>query len=89
MEGHAWPPMYYLLLDKRLPMAEAMDATSRHSSKNETYAALSESSRVPASTLWHRKYGRPSKKEVTAQKQYLTPSEENALADYVLHMAQS
>jgi hypothetical protein len=43
--------------------AGAVLATSRHSSKHETYAALSESSHVPASTLWHREHGRPSKIE--------------------------
>jgi hypothetical protein len=74
-------------------MAEVMDAagavlaTFRCSTEHETYAALSEISRVPASTLWHRDHGRPSRREVAAQKQYLTPSEEKALADYVLRMA--
>jgi hypothetical protein len=75
-------------------MPEAMDAagavltTLKCSTEHETYTALSEFSRVPASTLWHREHGRPSKREVAAQKQYLTPSEEKALADYVLRMAE-
>ena len=43
---------------------------------------------VPASTLWHRKHGRPSKGDAAAQKQYLTPSEEKALADYILRWAE-
>jgi hypothetical protein len=68
--------------------AEAVLATLRSSTEHQTYAALSEISRVPASTLWHREHGRPSRREVAAQKQYLTPSEENALADYVLCMAE-
>jgi hypothetical protein len=63
-------------------------ATSRHSLKHETYAALYDSSRVPTSTLWHREHGRPSKREVAAQKQYLTPSEEKALAEYILRWAE-
>ena len=75
-------------------MAEVMDAagavlaTLKCSTKHETYAALSEFSRVPASTLWHREQGRPSRREVAAQKQYLNSSEEKALADYVLRMAE-
>jgi hypothetical protein len=71
-------------------MAEVMDvagtvlATLRCSTEHDTYAALSELSRVP---LWHREHGRPSRSEVAAKKQYLTPSEEKALAGYVLRMA--
>jgi tetratricopeptide (TPR) repeat protein len=75
-------------------MAGVMDAvgavlaTSRQSSKHETCAAPSESSHVPASTLWHRKHGRPSKRDAAAQKQYLTPSEEKALTDSILCWAE-
>jgi hypothetical protein len=75
-------------------MAEIMDAaeavltTLRCSTEHETYAALSKLSRVPASTLWHREHGRPSRREVAAQKQYLSPSEEKSLADYILRMAE-
>jgi len=75
-------------------MAGVVDATgpvlvtSRHSLNIEICAALSESSHVPASTLWHRKHGRPSKGDAAAQKQYLTPSEEKALADYILRWAE-
>jgi Tc5 transposase DNA-binding domain len=70
-----------------------MDATQdvfttfRHSTGHETSAVLSEFDHVPVSTLWHREYGRPTRREVAARKQYLTPSEEKALADYVLRMA--
>jgi hypothetical protein len=75
-------------------MAEVTDAagtdltTLRCSTEHNTYTALSEFSRLPASILWHREHGRPLKREVAAQKQYLTPSEEEALANYVLRMAE-
>jgi hypothetical protein len=68
--------------------AGAVTATLRCSTNNDVHAALLESSSVPASTLWHCRHGRPSKKEAAAQKQYLTPSEEKALADYVLRWAE-
>jgi hypothetical protein len=51
-----------------------------------TYAALSEFSKVPASTLWHRAHGRPSIKERAKRQQYLTPSKEKAVVKYVLRM---
>jgi hypothetical protein len=68
--------------------AAAILTTPRHSTEHEVHAALPESSPVPASTLWHRSHGRPSKKEAAAQKQYLTPSEEKTLADYILRWAE-
>lgn len=49
-----------------------------------TYAALSEHTRIPASTLRYRKNGRPSRRDAAAQRQYLTPSEEKGLVDYLL-----
>jgi hypothetical protein len=73
---------------KIMDAAGAVLATLRYSTEHERYTASSKSSRVPASTLWHREHGRPSRREVAAQKQYLTPHEEKALADYVLRMAE-
>jgi hypothetical protein len=49
-----------------------------------TYAALSQCTRVPASTLWHRKNGRACRRKAAAKRQYLTPSEEDGLEDYLL-----
>jgi hypothetical protein len=56
-------------------------------SKPRTYAALSESSNVPPSTLWHRAHGRRSRQEKAERQQYLTPSEEKALVKYLLRMS--
>jgi hypothetical protein len=52
-----------------------------------TYSALSELSNIPASTLWHRAHGRPSKREKAEGQQYLTPAEEKALVAYLLRMS--
>jgi hypothetical protein len=38
--------------------------------------------------LWRRARGRPSRPDKAAKQQYLTPSEENALLDYVLRMSE-
>jgi DDE superfamily endonuclease len=79
---------------RQATMAEVMDAAgavlaaSTGSTEHKTYSSLSKLSHVPASTLWHRGHGRLSRKEVAAQKQYLTPSEEKTLADYILRMAE-
>jgi hypothetical protein len=68
-------------------MAEVMDAikavftTFRYCTGREISAVLSESSFVPASTLWYREHGRPTKREVATPKQYLAPSEEKPIAD--------
>ena len=67
---------------------EAVFTTFRYSTGHETSAVLSKPGHVPAFTLWHRKHGRPSRREAAARKQYLTPSEKNTLADYILRMAE-
>jgi Tc5 transposase DNA-binding domain len=56
-------------------------------SKPRTYDALSESTNVPSTTLWYRADGRPSRQEKAASQQYLTPSEEKALVEYLLRMS--
>lgn len=56
-------------------------------SKPKTYAALSESSNVAVSTLWHRAHGRPSREDKAKSQQYLSPSEEKALVEYLLRMS--
>ena len=58
---------------------EAALALLRDPDQSLTYAALSAQTGVPVSTLWHRKPGRVSRRGAAAKKQYLTPSEENAL----------
>jgi hypothetical protein len=63
-------------------LSEGLDPT-----KPKTYVALSECSKVPPSTLWHRAHGRPSRQEKATGQQYLTPSEEKALVNYVLRMS--
>jgi DDE superfamily endonuclease len=64
-------------------LAEFTDSTGI----SKSYSALSELSDIPASTLWHRAHGRPSKREKAESQQYLTPSEEKALVDYLLRMS--
>jgi hypothetical protein len=54
-----------------------------------TYAALSDLSSVPVSTLWDRAHGRQSRSEKAAKQQYLTPQEEKALVSYALRMSRN
>jgi hypothetical protein len=49
-----------------------------------TYAALSDLSSFPVSTLWDRAHGRQSRSEKAAKQQYLTPQEEKALVSLCL-----
>jgi hypothetical protein len=42
---------------------------------------------VSRSTAWHRARGRPTRKEKAARQQYLTPSEETAVVEYLLKAA--
>ncbi|KKA24370.1 hypothetical protein T310_1555 [Rasamsonia emersonii CBS 393.64] len=64
--------------------ATAAPAGISDASTNKSYAALSASSGVPQSTLWHRAHARRSRKAKAASQQYLTPQEEKALVDYLL-----
>lgn len=57
------------------------------SSEPSTYTALSKCSNIPSTTLWYRAHGRPSIQEKAKRQQYLTPSEEKALVDYLLRMS--
>ena len=52
-----------------------------------TYAALSEMSNVPISTLNHRDRGRRSREELAQRQQYLSPEEEKALVKFLLLMS--
>ncbi|OCK92307.1 uncharacterized protein K441DRAFT_190422 [Cenococcum geophilum 1.58] len=52
-----------------------------------TYANLSEWGQVPYSTIYHRARGRPSKEDKARSQQYLTPTEEKALAQYLKQSA--
>jgi hypothetical protein len=60
---------------------------SRDSTDRKTYAALSELTKVPASTLWHREHGRRSRGKKAASQQYLAPLEEKAVVDFLLRMS--
>jgi hypothetical protein len=62
-------------------------ATRVRSTKCRTYATEAQLNDLPLSTYWHRVHGRPSRHDTTVKRQYLTPSEENALVDYVLRLA--
>jgi hypothetical protein len=64
--------------------AETTLARTRSSPDPKTYAERSKLTEVPISTLWHHKHGRLSRKDAAAKRQYLTPSEEKTLVDYIL-----
>lgn len=55
--------------------------------ERRTYAALAERGEVPLTTVWHRAHGRPSKEDKAQRQQYLTPSEEKALVNFLLRRA--
>jgi hypothetical protein len=59
------------------------------SSQANTYVALSKSSKIPYTTLWHRAHGRPSLQEKAKGQQYLTPAEEESLVKYLLRMSRN
>lgn len=59
----------------------------KDSTDNKTYAACAKSYNVPLSYFWHRVHGRRSRSDAKVDRQYLTPSEEKALRDCVLHKA--
>jgi hypothetical protein len=63
-------------------ISEGLDPT-----EPRTYAALSKRSTVPRTTLWNRTHGRPSIQEKAKSQQYLNPSEEKALVEYLLRMS--
>src|SRR5438874_286603 len=52
-----------------------------------TYAARSDLSGVPLTTIWHREHGRRSIEEKAKGQQYLTPEEEKALVSFLLLMS--
>lgn len=52
-----------------------------------SYAIRSRSTGIPVSTLWRRANNKPSIADKAANQQYLTPSEEQALVEYVLRLA--
>src|SRR4051812_29218569 len=51
-----------------------------------TYSALAAHGEVPLSTLHHRARGRRSREAKAQSQQYLTPCEENAVVEFLLHM---
>jgi hypothetical protein len=52
-----------------------------------TYAALSEHSNIPLTTLYYRAHGRPSKEEKAQGQQYLTREKEKALVAILFLMS--
>jgi hypothetical protein len=52
----------------------------------KTYSALAAHGNVPLSTLHHRACGRRSREANAQSQQYLTPCEENAVVEFLLHM---
>lgn len=73
--------------DARRRSADNSACGQRDSAKPPTYAALSARTNIPASTLWRRAHGQPSRRDKAAKQQYLTLQEESALVEYVLRMS--
>ncbi|KUL81896.1 hypothetical protein ZTR_09528 [Talaromyces verruculosus] len=69
-------------------VAGAADHSCRPSER-QSYAIRSRSTGIPASTLWRRANGKPSRQDKAANQQYLSPQEERALVNHVLRMAQN
>jgi hypothetical protein len=63
---------------------EAVHTRIRSSPNPKTYTERFKLTEVPISTLWHREHGRLLRKDAAAKRQYLTPSKEKALIDYIL-----
>ncbi|KAF2177634.1 hypothetical protein K469DRAFT_602423 [Zopfia rhizophila CBS 207.26] len=59
----------------------------REPNEPRTYTALSERHNVSHTTLWNRAHGLPSIREKAESQQYLTPTEEKALARYLIQMS--
>jgi hypothetical protein len=70
-------------------MDRASQALAHESPANakKTYAAISERSDVPLTTLYHRDHGRRSREEHAQSQQYLTPDEETAMVRFLLLMS--
>jgi hypothetical protein len=49
-----------------------------------SYRALADHSEVPRSTLYHRAHGRRSIEEKAQSQQYLTPSEDKTVVEFLL-----
>jgi len=70
-------------MTKAMEPAEAVLVGTSSSPNSKTYAERSKLTAVPISTLWHHEHGRLSRKDAAAKRQYLTPSEEKTVVDYI------
>jgi hypothetical protein len=70
-------------MTKAMEPAEAVLVGTSSSPNFKTYAERSKLTAVPISTLWHHEHGRLSRKDAAAKRQYLTPSEEKTVVDYI------
>jgi hypothetical protein len=68
--------------------AESVLTRMRSSPDSKTYAKRSKLTKVPLSTLWYHQHGRLSRKDAAAKRQYLTPSEEQTVVDFILRGAE-
>jgi hypothetical protein len=75
--------------DCTMDSASAVLSESLDPAEANTLVALSKSSKIPYTTLWHRAHGRPSLQDKARGQQYLTPSEEEALVQYLLRMSRN
>lgn len=71
-------------------MDEASQVLARGASTDvlRSYRALADHGGIPHTTLHHRARGRRSIVEMAQSQQYLTPSEEKAVVDCLLHVAE-
>ena len=70
-------------MTKAMEPAEAVLIGISSSLNSKTYAARSKLTAVLISTLWYPEHGRLSRKDAAAKWQYLTPSEEKTVVDYI------
>lgn len=56
-------------------------------SEDNSFGELSSLSNVPKSTIFYRAKGRPSIQQKAISQQYLTPPEEQALANYFIRIS--
>jgi hypothetical protein len=70
-----------------MELASQAQARDLPSNEREFYATQARRKGVPRTTLWYEEHGRPSFKAKAQSQQFLTPSEEKALVQYLLRMS--
>ncbi|KAF1818245.1 uncharacterized protein K489DRAFT_385030 [Dissoconium aciculare CBS 342.82] len=63
-----------------------MENSVEFASRAEACSSDNDGNSLLRTAQWYRRHGRPSRQDKAAQQQYLSPSEEQALAEFMLHM---